>query len=81
MLQSISYEVNTDRRDIAFRICIIGKSQKQARLSYTGVPNKEELEKVIVSVRFVSIAVESGIGQECSVVSAMWLRSNGIRED
>ncbi len=44
-----TYEVDTDSRDIALCICIICKTQQQARLSYTGVPDKEKLEQVIVS--------------------------------
>ena len=45
-----SHKIHTNGRDIAFGICIVGKSEKQARLSYTGVTDKEELEEVVISV-------------------------------
>ncbi len=51
---SKTYEINTDGRDVALRVCVIRKSQQQAGLSNTGVPDKEELEEVIVSAKIVS---------------------------
>ena len=44
-----TYEVNADSGDIAFCVGIVGKSKQQARLSNTGVSDKEELEEVVVS--------------------------------
>lgn len=49
-----TYEVNTDSRDVALRVGIIGESQQQAGLSYTRVSDEEELEEVVVSVRRAS---------------------------
>lgn len=48
-----TYEVNTDSGDIAFCVGIVGKSKQQARLSNTGVSDKEELEEVVVSSSMV----------------------------
>jgi hypothetical protein len=48
-----TYEVNTDRRDVAFGVGIIGKTKQQARLSNTGVTDEEQLEKVVVSISMV----------------------------
>lgn len=45
-----TYEVNTDGRNVAFRVGVIGETEQQARLSNTGVSDEEELEEVIVSI-------------------------------
>jgi hypothetical protein len=45
-----TYEINTDGRDVAFGIGVIGESEQQARLSNTGVSDEEELEEIIVSI-------------------------------
>jgi len=45
-----TYKVNTDSRDIALSVGIIGETKQQARLSNTGVTDEEELEEVIVSI-------------------------------
>lgn len=47
----ITYKVNADRRNVTLRVGVIGKSQQQTRFSNTGVPDKKELEKIIVSAR------------------------------
>lgn len=52
--RSSTYKVHTDSGDVAFRVGIIGESKKQARLSNTGVSNKQELEEVVVSISMVS---------------------------
>ena len=44
-------EVDADRRDVAFRICVICESQQQAGLSHAGVSDQEQLEEVVVSTR------------------------------
>ena len=44
------YEIDTDGRDIAFGVGVIGKPEQQARLSDTGIPDKEELEEIVVSI-------------------------------
>ncbi len=54
MPNSKTYEINTDSRDVALSVCVIRKSQQQAGLSNTGVPDKEELEEVIVSAKIMS---------------------------
>lgn len=74
-----TYEINTDRRDVGLGVCVIGKTQQEARLSDTGIPNKQELEEVIVSEGGVNIcdlgnsmAEEDGmedIGKTLSTVS------------
>lgn len=48
-----TYEVNADSGDIAFCVGIVGKSKQQARLSNTGVSDKEEFEEVVVSSSMV----------------------------
>ena len=48
---SSTYEINTNSRDVALRVCIIGEPQQQAGLPNTRVPDEEELEEVVVSVR------------------------------
>lgn len=48
-----TYEVNADSGDIAFCVGIVGKSKQQARLSNTGVSDKEEFEEVVVSSSIV----------------------------
>lgn len=45
--QQITYKVNSDSGNVRFSVSIISKSKQQTRLSYTGVSDKEELEKVI----------------------------------
>jgi hypothetical protein len=45
--QQITYKVNSNRGNVRFSVGIISKSKQQTRLSYTGVSDKEELEKVI----------------------------------
>lgn len=49
-----TYEVHTDSGDVTFCIGIIGKTQQQARLPNTGVPDEEQLEQIVVSVMVVS---------------------------
>jgi len=45
-----TYEVNTDSRNVAFRVGVISKTEQQAGLSNTGVSDEEKLKKVIVSI-------------------------------
>lgn len=45
-----TYKVNTDSRDVAFRVGVIGKTKQKARLSNTGVPDEEKLEEIVVSI-------------------------------
>lgn len=44
-----SYKVHPNSRDVAFRVCVVGKSQQQTRLSNTRVTDQQELEKIVVS--------------------------------
>lgn len=46
-----AYEVDTDGGDVGLSVGVIGKSQQQARLSYTGITDEEELEEIVVSRR------------------------------
>jgi len=45
-----TYEIDADGRDVGFGVGVISESQKQARLSNTGVSDEEELEEIVVSV-------------------------------
>lgn len=49
------YKVNANSRNVAFSICVIRKSQQQAGLSDSGIPDQEELEQIVVSA-FESIS-------------------------
>jgi hypothetical protein len=44
-----AYEVDTDGRDVALGVRVVGESKQQARLSNTRVTDEEELEEVVVS--------------------------------
>lgn len=44
-----TYEIDTDCRNVRFRVGVIGKSKEQARLSNTRISDEEELEEIIVS--------------------------------
>lgn len=44
-----TYEVDTDRGDVGLSVGVVGESQQQARLSHTGVSDKEQLEEIVVS--------------------------------
>lgn len=57
-----TYEIDTDGRNVGFCVGIVGETQQQARLSNTGVTDKEELEEVVVSVSFWSIRMSSRTG-------------------
>jgi hypothetical protein len=50
-----TYEINANSGDVGLGVCVIGESQQKARLSNTGVSNKQELEEVIVSKEGVNI--------------------------
>ena len=52
------YEVNPDGGYVAFGVCVVSKSKEQARFSYTGVTDEEELEEVIVSEQKKLLAVQ-----------------------
>lgn len=43
-----TYEVDADGGDVGLSIGVVGESQKEARLSDTGVTDEEELEEVVV---------------------------------
>lgn len=46
-----TYKVDTDGRNVGFGVGIVSETQQQARLSYAGVTDEEQLEKVVVSKR------------------------------
>ena len=50
MQDFLTYEIDTNGRDVAFRVGVIGESQEEARLPDTGVSDEEELEKIVVSI-------------------------------
>jgi hypothetical protein len=45
-----THEINTDGRDVALCVCVVGETEQQARLSDTRVSDEQELEEVVVSV-------------------------------
>jgi hypothetical protein len=45
-----TYKVNTDGRNVRLSVCIVCESKQQTRLSYTGVSDEEEFEKVVAVV-------------------------------
>ena len=47
----MTHEIDTDGGDVGLGIGVVGKSQQQARLSYTGISDEEELEEIVVSSR------------------------------
>lgn len=46
-----THEINTNRRDVALSVGVIRKPEQQARLADTRISDKQELEKIVVSVR------------------------------
>lgn len=50
-LNGTNLEVDADRGDVRLGVCVVGESEQQAGLSYTGVSNEEELEEVVVSIK------------------------------
>ena len=45
-----THKIDADGRDVALGVCVVGKTEEQARLSDTRVSDEEELEEVVVSV-------------------------------
>lgn len=45
-----THKINTDCRDVRLRVCVVCKTQKQARLSNPRVSNQQELEQVIAEI-------------------------------
>lgn len=43
----MTYEIDTNRTDVAFCICIISKSKQQTRFSDTGITDQKKFEQVI----------------------------------
>lgn len=52
--EGVTYKIHANRGDVAFRVGIVGESKEQARLSNTGVSNKQELEEIVVSISMIS---------------------------
>jgi hypothetical protein len=80
-----TYEIDTDSRDVGLRVCVVGKSQKQAGLSNSRISDKEELEQVIVSARFaVSYVLGKGLFlvREASLTlhGAVMVMGNALKE-
>jgi hypothetical protein len=46
-----THEVDTDSRNVALGVCVVGETEEQAGLSDTRVTDEEELEEVVVSIR------------------------------
>jgi hypothetical protein len=51
----MTHKIDTDGRDVGLGVGVIGKSQKQARLSNTGISDEEELEEIVVSEKAVHV--------------------------
>ena len=45
-----THEVDTDGRDVALSVCVVGETKQQAGLSDTRVTDKQKLEEVVVSI-------------------------------
>lgn len=60
--KEVSYEVDADGGDVALRVCVVGETEQQARLSYTGVSDEEELEEIVVSGSMGSVGVDVDAG-------------------
>lgn len=58
--RSETHEVDTDCRDVALCVCVVGETEEQAGLSNTRVTDEEELEEVVVSI--VQRAVSEDVG-------------------
>lgn len=56
-----SYKIDTNCGNVRFRVSIIRKSEKQTRLSDTGVSNKEQFEEIIAVVQAGIRASREGI--------------------
>lgn len=50
----MTHEINTDGGDVGLSVGIVSESEEETRLSNTRVPDKEELEEVVVSRKAVS---------------------------
>jgi hypothetical protein len=48
-MRLVTYEVNADCGDVRLCVSVVGKSQKQARLSDTGITDEQKLEEIVVS--------------------------------
>lgn len=51
----MTHKIDTDGRDVGLGVGVIGESQKQARLSNTGISDEEELEEIVVSGKAVHV--------------------------
>jgi hypothetical protein len=47
-----THKINTNSRDVALRVRVIGESEQQARLADARVSDQEQLEEVVVSIFF-----------------------------
>lgn len=45
-----THKVDADGRDVALGVCVVGKTEEQARLSDTRVSDEEKLEEIVVSI-------------------------------
>ena len=48
-----THKIDTDGRDVALGVSVVGESEQQTRLSDTRVTDQEELEEVVVSVELL----------------------------
>jgi hypothetical protein len=67
----MAYEVDSDGGDVRLRVCIIGESEQQARLSYTGVTDEEKLEEIVVSRR-ISLSVSLIAHPKILGIGSVW---------
>lgn len=45
----MTYEINTNGRDVGLGVGVVGKPQQQAGLSNTRITDKQKLEEIIIS--------------------------------
>ena len=49
--RAATHEIDTNRRDVALGVGIVGEAQQKAGLSDTGVTNQDQLEDIVVLLR------------------------------
>jgi hypothetical protein len=54
-----TYKIDSNGRNVRFRVRVVGKSKQQTGLSDTGVSNKEQFKKVIAAVPRINNKKES----------------------
>jgi hypothetical protein len=83
-----TYEVDTNGRDVALRVRVIGETQQEARLSDARVTDKQELEKVVAmmvekktsqSALASNICLLRKVSQKRTIPGSWWRRGSSTR--